>query len=518
MSFVLTKTNYKTGVRCKKYLWLKKNRPDLAKAPNESEQLNIEEGILIGQMARSHPRFAGGLLVEHPNKEITLSMTKRALAEEKHKHFYEAAFLYDEGSPCYVEVDILEKNEDGSFNLIEVKSASRNTKEHLTDVAFQKWVLKKMGFRIKDVFLMKVNKSYVHQEEEINLQEYFVIEEVSALITDIYKKITKKVETLQKVIDSEKEPTKQIGAFCKNPYNCPFKDYCHSHVNADSVEKLSRLSKGKRKQLRGLKVKVMRDIPITFDLTPRQAIQRKVAVTSTPHYNLDKLKDYTAKLVYPLYYLDFECYNRSIPPYKGASPNKFNTFQASLHIQQKDGSIEHREFLFEEKSSPHRSIAQWLVDNLGDSGSVVVYNESFEKSRMQEISLELPEFKQGLDAICNRLWDLESPFKNNWYYIHDFEGSSSIKYILPALVPELNYSNLIISNGEIAQAIYWNFINHKYHEKTDNGYVKGEEYHRMRQALLDYCKLDTFAMVKVLEKVVEIIEDLDKKTSIVAVA
>jgi hypothetical protein len=94
--------------------------------------------------------------------------------------------------------------------------------------------------------------------------------------------------------------------------------------------------------------------------------------------------------------------------------------------------------------------------------------------------------------------DLMIPFQSGAYYCQEMEGSYSLKAVLPALCPndpELNYNTLLIHNGGEAMGSYASLP-----DKLP------EEITKIRAALLAYCRLDTLAMVKVLEKLYNAVE------------
>ena len=101
--------------------------------------------------------------------------------------------------------------------------------------------------------------------------------------------------------------------------------------------------------------------------------------------------------------------------------------------------------------------------------------------------------------IYDNIKDLMIPFKNRYYYNKDMHGSYSIKYTLPALFPNeesLNYHNLdLIHNGKEAMNSFSNLENYS---KEEQEYI--------RERLLRYCELDTYAMVKIYNKLKEIIK------------
>jgi hypothetical protein len=66
-----------------------------------------------------------------------------------------------------------------------------------------------------------------------------------------------------------------------------------------------------------------------------------------------------------------------------------------------------------------------------------------------------PQYSNDLKGIINRLKDLMIPFQQKWYYTPEMKGSYSIKYVLPALVPELSYNYLDIKEGGTASNTFY---------------------------------------------------------------
>ena len=127
---------------------------------------------------------------------------------------------------------------------------------------------------------------------------------------------------------------------------------------------------------------------------------------------------------------------------------------------------------------------------IGTQGSIIVYNKAFENRILKEEALQFPEYGIQIEKIQNRMIDLMSPFRSKFYYVAAMKGSYSIKDVLPALVPELNYTELAINNGGAASQKYYQLQ----FENDDN------KIEQIKKQLLDYCELDTWAMVKLLEK------------------
>ena len=136
-----------------------------------------------------------------------------------------------------------------------------------------------------------------------------------------------------------------------------------------------------------------------------------------------------------------------------------------------------------------------LIQDCGSSGDIIVYNIGFERGEFNDLKEVFPRYSNELRGLVNRLKDLMIPFQQKWYYTPEMKGSYSIKDVLPALVPGLSYNDLEINEGGNASNVFISMI---------NGDFKGNE-SQTRKSLLEYCKRDTYAMVKIVEKLNEII-------------
>jgi hypothetical protein len=201
-----------------------------------------------------------------------------------------------------------------------------------------------------------------------------------------------------------------------------------------------------------------------------------------------------AALQYPLYFLDYETVNPAVPLWDGTRPYQQVCFQYSLHVlREAGGKLEHFEHLAEGRENPIPALLKQLKHDIADDkGSVIVWYKSFEMTRNQEMAALFPEYRDFLESVNGRVYDLMEIFKQLLFVHPGFGGSCSIKAVLPALVPELSYDNLEdIREGTMA-GIRWLQLN----------FGKGlEDADRVRQNLLNYCERDTLAMVRVMGKI-----------------
>ena len=232
-------------------------------------------------------------------------------------------------------------------------------------------------------------------------------------------------------------------------------------------------------------------------LNAKQQRQVETAYYHKPD-EIDKaaVNEFLRTLSYPIYHLDFETFQMPVPEWEGCRPYEQLPFQYSLHIEYEDGRLEHKEFLAQEGTDPRRALAESLCNDIPMNVCGLAYNMSFEKMVMMGLAELFPDLSQHLLNIRDNMHDLMIPFQKQHYYTEAMEGSYSIKYVLPALCPgdpELDYHNLDqVHNGYEASAAFTDMVN-----RTP------EEVAKLRANLLKYCGLDTYAMVKVLNKLIE---------------
>jgi hypothetical protein len=290
---------------------------------------------------------------------------------------------------------------------------------------------------------------------------------------------------------SDEVPEIEIGGHCSDPYPCDFIGHCWKHVPNYSVFNLTR-GGSKAWQLYGEGVLDIKDIPEDFPLSSSQELQVTAEKSGSWYVDNEAISQFVDSLNYPLYFLDFETIMPAVPIFEGTRPYQQVVFQYSLHLQaSKLASAVHKEHLADPNDVNLRKNAMLqLIEDCGTMGDVLVYNKAFEASRINELIVAYPRYEARLQNIVDRMVDLAIPFQRKWFYTPEMQGSYSIKKVLPALVPDLSYSNLEIQEGGTASLVFLQMVLTQF---------DGDE-KSTRQALLEYCELDTWAMVKILER------------------
>ena len=477
------------GVQCKKRLYLHKfgKRFGISKDEVSAQQEAIfSTGTNVGELAQQI--FPNGVDCTpdsyydfHPSIEKTSE-----LVSAKSPVIYEAAFQFDQ---VLVALDILVLKDDG-WHAYEVKSTNDTKETHIQDAALQYWVINNSGLNLKSMNVMHFNREYI-REGELNIHELFTWDDITEQVIPLQPKIGNQINENKACLKEPTVPEVEIGSHCSDPYPCDFIGNCWKHIPDYSVFSLTRaMSKGWELYDQG--ILEIKDIPEGFQLSDSQQLQVSAEKSGDTFIDVAGIQSFLEDLSYPLYYLDFETIMPAVPLFDKTRPYQMSIFQYSVHIQEeKNGVVVHKEFLADPSDRNLRAtLAEQLIADMGKSGDVIVYNMAFEATRLKELVRDFPQHTTALEGITNRMVDLAVPFQQKLYYTPEMRGSYSIKKVLPALIPELSYSDLEIQEGGTASLTFLQMVNGQFIGDVGD----------TRQALLEYCKLDTLAMVRILQK------------------
>ena len=231
----------------------------------------------------------------------------------------------------------------------------------------------------------------------------------------------------------------------------------------------------------------LEEVQDTDSLSAKQRTYVDSVLNGEPEIDAAAIRSLISDLEYPIHFLDFETDNPAIPRFDGLRPYQQVPFQYSCHVlrhPQDEGK--HYEYLHTDTTDPRLPLIVSLLNDLSTAGSVVVYNARFEKAVLENLADAFPDHAPVLESIIDRLWDLWDIFR--YHYMHpDFCGSTSLKDVLPVLVPALRYGDLEVQDGMEAQAA-WNLM-----LKTKNETAKNEWIRRLKA----YCRMDTRATLDV---------------------
>ena len=478
----LSKSRYISGCQCPLKLWYDCYRKELAADIKDQQQAIFDVGHMVGRLACK--RLPGGVLVEydHTGTEQALRLTQQLVADPAVPAIFEAAFLHDN---VLIRTDMLERKDNNSWVLHEVKSSTHVKPVYEADVAVQHHVLKGAGMNVQASGLVTLDRGYVYDGERLDYDRLFKFHDLTDISVDLEENVATNITQFNMLISTDIEPHVEAGDHCYNPYECRYLAHCTRDCVTTEypVTELPRISKPKLQDLEQMGIADIRDVPADFPLTDKQ---RRVwqTVVNDREYVSEDLADELATVEFPVYYLDFEACNPAIPRYRGTRPFDAVPFQFSVHIEQQDGDVQHVEFLHTDNDDPREHLAEAMIDSLGDKGTICVYS-GYERRTINDLIAHLPACADRLQALLDRLWDLNKVISDHYYH-PEFHGSLSIKKVLPVLVPELSYSELEIQEGGAAARLYLEAL-----DSEDDVFKNG-----IFTALREYCGLDTLAMLK----------------------
>lgn len=494
MKLYLSKSKYCSAVQCPKMLWMKQNKPEEF---DESvmNQVVLDNGSEVGDSAMG----LFGEYVEVPFDSDLGKMIKKTeeLLEAGTSIICEASFAY-EGLFC--SVDILKNLGGNKFELYEVKSSKHIDDIYYHDVAFQYYVLTKLGFEVTKACLVHLNKEYV-RHGDLDIQELFKINDITDDARLRYSEVERNLKCFTGYLESVDEPEMPLGEYCSSPYDCGFFKHCTKDLPSPNVFDIRKMSFKKKLQLYNEGCVSFEDLLQNNTVGKSFMLQIRHEVSDLPPLiNKARIAEFMKQLYYPIYFLDFESFQPAIPLYDNSSPYNQIVFQYSLHyIEQEGGELHHKEYLAEPGDDPRRKLAEQLCIDIPKNVCVTAYNMTFEKDRIKELAQLYPDLSEHLMNIHDHIVDLIVPFRRKDYYCKAMQGSCSIKFVLPALFPDdpsLDYHNLEgIHKGDEASAAFSAMQN-----------MAPEELQRYRQNLLKYCGLDTYAMVMLWEKLKEAVK------------
>lgn len=472
--------------QCPKRLWLQIHRPELGER-EAGLGFRLTAGVLVGEVARRVFDLAGqGVLVEAGTLEERVAQTGAAMAARR--PVFEAA-LVTEGAQVWV--DLLLPEGDTGWRLVEVKSAASIKQHYRDDLAIQAHVVERAGIVCESTCLATIDSDWVYPGQG-DYRGLFKLTDLTAEVAERRHEVTGWINDAHAVIARDSEPMITTGPHCRSPHPCEFYGHC-SAQEAQPEFPLAWLPGSFKRRVRDFiaaeNVRDMRELPDHL-LTPLQQRVKAATLNNSVYFDREATRAILVQHGLPAGFLDFETAQLVIPRWPGQRPYAQVPFQFSLHWMTGDGQLEHTDFLDLSGDDPSRAFAEALVSNCGDTGPIYVYHRAFEAGRVRALAERFGHLRQPLLALARRMVDL-LPIAREHYYHPAQQGSWSIKKLLPAVAPTLDYSQLQgVQDGGMAMEAYA--------EATSPG-VTAERREQLRGQLRAYCALDTLAMVRIWE-------------------
>ena len=484
-----SKSKLITAWQCQKMLYLDRHHRELAEV-SDDRQAMFDVGNRVGQMAQE--KYGTKDSVEIPyarDTKVMLKQTADLLATGVDYPIFEATFQHE---GVLIRADVMIPDGD-AWHVIEVKSGTSAKDVNKFDAAIQLWVLRGAGLTFNSISIAYIDNQFEYQGDG-DYTDLLKKEDVTEIAESLQGEVAELVATSGATVMGDM-PEVPVGTHCADPYGCDFRSQCwptdaEYPINGDYA--LGGAMKNVFEWVnRGLSD--ICDIPAAeIKAAKRERIYR-VTKSGEPEV-LAGAKEVLEALPYPRYHLDFETTGPGIPIWKGTRPYRHVPIQWSVHIDdgKGDGSldyVDHKEFLNLNGEPPMRELAESLIECLGDSGPVLEYT-GVEERVIRQLAGMFPDLEAPLLAIVERIFDL-AKVTSKYYYHPDMLGSWSLKYVGPAIAPNLiDYEDLDeVADGMAAANFYLEAI----HPDTT-----AERKADLERKLLKYCWVDTAAMVEIV--------------------
>ena len=484
----LSKSEYMMYLKHPAWVWIKKH--DKKKLPeiDANQQAMFDAGHDFEQYAEALFEDGAKLGFDSYDEYLSLPSRTQQAINSNTPTIFQGRIESENNTFIF---DILDRVSSDEFDLYEIKSSTKVKEDHYYDLAFQLYVAQSAGLKIRSIYVIHVNNNYV-RSGPVKPEAITVTEEVSEQVRSMQSETENNIAAAWQCIRQTDMPDPSPRHAGLNS----FRDYMEVYSNIkdiphNSIYNLYGLDPELCAHLEDAGVESISEIPENLKLKPKQQWQVSAVKADEPIVKANKIESFLNSLDYPLYFLDYETLADVVPPFDGLKPYQQLPFQYSLHIlNSPDSDVEHYEYLHADQSNPAEPLVQQLIKELGEKGSILTWSKRFEQGCNELMAKLLPQHKEALDAINTRILDLMDPFAYGWYIDAEFRGSASIKSVLPVLAPDLSYKDLDVQEGGSAQRLWMDAI------LRDNYSGDRDE---LMDSLLEYCKLDTLAMVRIFE-------------------
>lgn len=447
----------------------------------------MANGNLVEEWARK--LFPDGIWVKSGDEGSAIST--RSHMESGDHTLFQSTFVHD---VFMARNDVLKFDSTSrKWDLYEVKGTNSLNEtsdkiDHIEDASFQAIVMKEAGIALGRVYLVHLNKEYV-RSGTINVHELFEQEDITQQVRERENETRDGMHRAKEILLQNDEKAVECRCiYAGRSGHCTTFAHSHPHVPDYSVHDISRIGNSKKRlaELVDTGVLDLDDIPEDFDLSDNQRLQVSVHQSHKPLVDAIAIEAVLSRLEYPLYFLDYETYPSAIPLFDGYHPYQQIPFQFSLHVvDAPDAEPAHFEYVHESDSDPAPELSKELQSRIGKTGTVIVWNKSFEQGRNKELGEQNPEYREFFADVNKRVFDLIDIFKDRHYVHPAFKGKTSIKSVLPVMVPELSYKALAIKEGGTASQKWFDAV---------FGDMSDAQRQQIFTDLKIYCGLDTYAM------------------------
>lgn len=458
----LTKSDFLEIRACKESFWLSRNKPEVFP---ESELDDF--ALMLMQDGFEVERCTALWVKSWPDaSDIRLQV----------------AFKSPDG--LEVRADMIRQVDKTTVDLFEIKSSS-STRGYIEDVAFQTVAIERSGLTVRNIHIIHVDSTYV-RSGDLDMDALLILADVTDDVRELIPDLEPEIDAALNWVN--RTAIDEAGCECRFKGNIPTRCAAFEYLNPDIPDvSIYNLPGIRTKRVRGFVEEGRLDLQdvAADEVTPSMIPVLRAAHSGEPEVNHKGVESFLGSLEFPLFFYDYETFKSAVPIMDGVSPHEQVPVQVSVHRLDSDGTLSHSEYLADAPGK-RRELALALREAIEDEGTCVSWHKSFEIGCNRRLGLAFPDFADFMASINERTVDLRDIFKADYVDI-GFKGSTSIKNVLPVLCPDLSYDEMAVGNGGTAMAAWISMT-----QETDS-----DEIVRKRNELLEYCKLDTLAMVEI---------------------
>lgn len=401
---ILSKSTFIKGHQCLKALYLHKKRPFLRDKLSAEQRAKFKRGHKVGDMAQQ--LFPGGIDVspKSPSQYQKSAIRTQELIAEGQSIIYEATFQFNK---VLVMLDILVKTEKG-WEAYEVKSSLNLSETYFTDAALQYYVITNSGLDLASFSLVYVDKDYTQgSESEIDVQSYFIKQEVSAEIKEKQVQIAEKIEAELQILTEAHSPKVEVGAHCFSPYNCDFLGFCWKKKSTD-IFKIPALKGVERTELLNQGIFSLDALQAQEWENPLVGKQLE-SLANKQAFVAEDLKTLLLALPDDTAYLGFVARQAAIPQCKGDKPYQNQLLAYSF------GSSNEND-LFSGQCDDYKAFIERLLKRLSKASQVLVFDKEYFAAILGQAAQQFPYFLNEIEEINQRTLGIKQWVKEGQFF------------------------------------------------------------------------------------------------------
>ena len=377
-------------------------------------------------------------------------------------------------------VDAL-RRADEAWELIVLATGTRVRDHHVRRLALASLVARDRGIRTHRATVLHVDRSG-HRNAPSTL---LAAVDVTDRCLELRARLPRRLAAVAASLSSPREPATATGSHCLRPRRCPFVEHCWAHAGPRHIERVPGLRASTRRAWRSAGWNELDDVPDDAPgLTKEEREALGDALAERTRVRLEALRSALDRLRFPIAYLDIEFATPAVPLLDDCAPFETLPFQFSVHVEKRDGTVRHAEYLVSDVATDPRSdLAEALAGVLGETGSVVVYDAASERRLLQALQGTVSGAAAAhLEAAEDRLWDLLAVLQETVRH-PGFAARWDLKGVAATLAPG-SYADVQLSDGLTAQAEWRTWL------RTRDPAAQ--------EALLRYCAADSRAMLEIV--------------------